>query len=170
MSRLEENGIAVESVTKANIFEALKKLNEALVFGDEDSQELFGDFVDSFKPQKGGGQSANPPKEIDGVMHYHCRFFKDYLPETEMVFSQGKCKGTSKLGQKLSYDLKKKSDELLLASVKDFTSGRIEEGTAKVNEANEIKASIEVPLTYVEERERLALEASMEQEVEEDIV
>lgn len=42
------------------------------------------------------GVSANPPKEIDGVLHYFCRFTQKYYPREEMVFSNGKSKGYSK--------------------------------------------------------------------------
>lgn len=46
-------------------------------------------------PKQGGG-STNPPKEIDGVMHYYCRFHQVYEPETNMVMSAGKSKGYCK--------------------------------------------------------------------------
>lgn len=42
------------------------------------------------------GVSANPPKEIDGTMHYFCRFTQKYYPKEEMVVSNGKSKGYSK--------------------------------------------------------------------------
>lgn len=42
------------------------------------------------------GVSANPPKEVDGIMHYFCRFTQKYYPKEEMVFSNGKSKGYSK--------------------------------------------------------------------------
>lgn len=49
--------------------------------------------------ERGGfGISANPPKEIDGVMHYFCRYTGKYYPLYEMVLSDGKSKGYSKIG------------------------------------------------------------------------
>ena len=46
-------------------------------------------------PKQGGG-STNPPKMIDDVMHYYCRFHQTYEPETNMVMSAGKSKGYCK--------------------------------------------------------------------------
>lgn len=46
-------------------------------------------------PKVGGG-SINPPKLIDDVMHYYCRFHQAYEPETNMVMSAGKSKGYCK--------------------------------------------------------------------------
>jgi hypothetical protein len=45
---------------------------------------------------KAGGGTINVPKEIDGVMHYYCRFHEAYEPESDMVMSSGKSKGYCK--------------------------------------------------------------------------
>lgn len=46
-------------------------------------------------------RSSNPPKEIDGVVHYFCRYHQQYEPEHNMVMSGGKSKGYCKAGNKV---------------------------------------------------------------------
>lgn len=63
----------------------------------KNAAELFEQIMAQSKEQS-FGVSANPPKEIDGVLHYFCRYTAKYYPKEEMVFSNGKSKGYSKIG------------------------------------------------------------------------
>lgn len=154
--------LTIDKFTKASAYELLTKLGNTINFAsDEDKVKYVNAIEENFKPQKGGGATENPPKEIDGVTYHYCRMFKDYLPEAEMVFSLGKCKGISTLGQKLSYQLGKKAQETKMAAIPLFQAGDIEGGNTKMAEAKAIEASIENPQTYIDEKARLALDASL---------
>lgn len=149
--------MALEKFTKEEVYKFLNSLvsEGTVLFASAEDEKKFKEIVEeNFKPQKGGGATANPPKEIDGVMYHYCRMFQDYLPEAEMVFSQGKCKGISRIGQRLSYELNKKADELEKQSVKLFVARKFEEGQQLVADAEEIRRQASLPATYIAERER----------------
>ena len=94
------------------------------------------------------GASANPPKEIDGVMHYFCRYTHQWFPQEQMVFSNGKSKGYSKIGisawTKVNA-LIKKTTGLIADAIKqdNFEGAKIL--SAKVDE---LKAALNNPATY----------------------
>lgn len=162
----ENLDLTIEKFTKATAYELLTKLGTTLTsLSNEDKAKFDAVIEENFKPQKGGGATENPPKEIDGVMYHYCRMFQDYLPEAEMVFSLGKCKGISTIGQKLSYQLKKSAEATKMSAIPLFQNGDIEGGNAKMAEAKAIEASIENPQTYIDEKARLALEASLSEDV-----
>ena len=50
-------------------------------------------------PQAAGSRSVNPPKlDKDGnIVEAYCKYFQRYLPAAEMVISNGKSKGYSKI-------------------------------------------------------------------------
>ena len=163
--------MALEKFTKEEVYKFLNSLvsEGTVVFASAEDEKKFKEIVEeNFKPQKGGGATANPPKEIDGIVYHYCRMFQDYLPENEMVFSQGKCKGISRIGQKLSYELNKKADELEKQSVKLFVARKFEEGEKLVAEAEEIRRQASLPATYIAERERQLAEGSMDTGAAED--
>ena len=169
MSENVQQDLTIDKFTKATAYELLTNLGNVLNFAsDEDKAKFDAVIEENFKPQKGGGATENPPKEIDGVMYHYCRMFQDYLPEAEMVFSLGKCKSISTLGQKLSYQLKKQAESTKMSAIPLFQNGDIEGGNAKMALAKEIEASIENPQTYIDEKARLALEASLSEDVAEE--
>ena len=45
---------------------------------------------------KSGGSAVNPPKVVDGITMYYCRFHREYYIESAMVMSAGKSKGYCK--------------------------------------------------------------------------
>ena len=63
----------------------------------KNAAELFEQIIAQSREQSFGA-SANPPKEIDGVTHYYCRYTAKYYPLEQMVVSNGKSKGYSKIG------------------------------------------------------------------------
>lgn len=156
--------MTLEKFTKEEVFKLLKQVPEMYPFADADTEKLFVDMITTnFKPQKGGGATANPPKVIDGITYHYCRCFKDYLPEDEMVFSQDKCKGISKIGQKHSYELSKLVNEKNMEALKCYQAGDIENGMRLTQEAKDIEASKDEPATYVAERERQLAESAQEE-------
>ena len=66
------------------------KLSEAKTQGLIDILEVL------LAPKSSGGVSQNPPKVVDGVTHYFCRFHQSYYPEDKMVMANGKSKGYCK--------------------------------------------------------------------------
>lgn len=58
-------------------------------------------------------RATHPPKEIDGKTHYYCKYFDKYLPQEEIVFSNGKSKGYSKIGNSIWLKLNKDYDRLM---------------------------------------------------------
>ena len=169
MSENVQQDLTIEKFTKATAYELLTNLGNVVNFAsEEDKAKYVSTIEENFKPQKGGGATENPPKEIDGVTYHYCRMFQDYLPEAEMVFSLGKCKGISTIGQKLSYQLKKSAEATKMSAIPLFQNGDIEGGNAKMAQAKAIEASIENPQTYIDEKKRLALEASLSEDVAEE--
>lgn len=163
--------MTLDKFTKEEVYKFLNSLvsEGTVAFASAEDEKKFKEIVEeNFKPQKGGGATANPPKEIDGVTYHYCRMFQDYLPENEMVFSQGKCKGISRIGQKLSYELNKKADELVKQSVKLFVARNFEDGQKLVAEAEEIRRQASLPATYIAERERQLAEGSIDTGAAED--
>jgi hypothetical protein len=80
-------------------------------------------------PKQGGG-STNPPKEINGVMHYYCRFHQAYEPEANMVMSAGKskgyCKASISLWNKKNANIKKLEAEISeLVMLGDFEQAKM---------------------------------------------
>jgi hypothetical protein len=65
---------------------------QELLVANKASKKLSVALEELLAPKVGGG-SINPPKEVDGVMHYYCRFHECYEPEPDMVMSAGKSKG-----------------------------------------------------------------------------
>lgn len=79
-------------------------------------------------PKTSGG-SSNPPKMIDGVMHYFCRFHQAYEPESKMVMSSGKskgyCKASISVWNKRNSAIKRKEAEISeLVMAGDFTQAQ----------------------------------------------
>lgn len=60
------------------------------------SEELLQIIETNLRPT--GKSSINPPKEIDGVLNYFCRFHQRYELAENMVISNGKSKGYCKAG------------------------------------------------------------------------
>ena len=86
--------------TKTQAYEAIINDVNTLVANTKVSkafqEQLFNLLSMHLAPKTGGGVSSNPPKEIDGIMHYFCRYHQTYEIADNMVMSQGKSKGYCK--------------------------------------------------------------------------
>ena len=94
------------------------------------------------------GVSANPPKEIDGITHYFCRFTQKYYPKEEMVFSNGKSKGYSKqaisVWNRINAEIKKVQASISDAILKgDNISDELKERLAFLKDALNATATYE---------------------------
>ena len=131
--------------TKAHMYAVIKELI------DGNTELTLDEVAAAVKPQKGGGASANPSKEIDGVTHHWCRYKGEYVPEELMNMSAGKSKGTSILASKIAYRITKAVDELKAGALAAFTSGDYEAGANKNAEADELAKTIEDTATFTDE-------------------
>jgi len=134
-----------EKFTKANMYTLL------LAFEKGELDISMVDIISAVKPQKGGGASANPSKEIDGVMYHYCRYRQDYLPESQINMSQGKSKGSGILESKIAYRISKAADALKAEAMELLLAGNYEEGAAKNKEQDELRATIELAETFTDE-------------------
>ena len=90
-------------------------------------------------PKSGGGVAQNPMIESNGINYYYCRYTGYYLPESEMVMSNGKSKGYSKKAiakwTKAGKDVQAIND----LAMKLLLEGNVQDGTLKANEAQDLK-------------------------------
>lgn len=144
---------------KKDQFEYLKEVQESLKDSANDQgliklgkvEELFSEVLAAFEPRQGGGVSKNPPKEIDGIMYHFCRHLQDYVPENEIIMSQGKAKGASIYANKYFFKLEKDVQKLKDDALIKLVSGDpelIAEGTEMHVQASEIELSRTNPETY----------------------
>ena len=94
------------------------------------------------------GHSLNPPKEIDGVTHYYCRYTAQYYPIEQMVVSNGKSKGYSKIGisawTKVNALIKK--TQALIADA--ISNDDFENAKLLSTKVNSLKEALNNPETY----------------------
>lgn len=92
------------------------------------------------QPKNNAG--INPPKEIDGVMHYYCRFHQRYEAEDAMVMSAGKskgyCRASISVWNKNNATIKKLNKE----AVDAMSAGDFELAQQLANEAQELSAKL----------------------------
>jgi len=94
----------------ANVQNQVVELLKGSKVTKEFQEELLSILETNLAP-KTGGSTANPPKEIDGVMNYYCRFHQRYEPIENMVMSKDKskgyCKASISLWNKTNSEIKK---------------------------------------------------------------
>ena len=102
-------------------------------------KDLVNELETLLKPKSGGGISKNPPKEIDGIIHYWCRYHQTYEPEQNMVISNAKSKGYCKAAAAKSNKLRKMATDLMNKSMELLAKGEVEEAKKIAQEAQELK-------------------------------
>ena len=112
------------------------------------SKKIVQGLEDLLKPKQGGGSSTNPPQEIDGVIHYYCRFHECYEPQEDMVMSKDKSKGyckasISKWNKTNAYI--KRLDGQMSTLVAD---GNFEEAQVIAQKSKELKSELNDPRFY----------------------
>ena len=112
------------------------------------SDELLNILEAHIAPKSGGGSITNPPKEIDGIMHYYCRFHAQYEPQENMVISneksKGYCKASISLWNKTNSSIKKLQDE-----VSDLMAdGNFDEAQEVAKKAKVLKETFNSPEFY----------------------
>lgn len=111
-------------------------------------QEELMTVLESHLAPKVASGGKHPPKEIDGVMHYYCRWHQAYEPEHDMVLSNRKSKGYCKAAiskwNKMQRDAKS-LDQQALDAMADNDFDKAQELAL---EAKELKHKSNSPASY----------------------
>lgn len=136
----------VKSTSRTNKQTTWEQVQEVLA-ANKHNKALYEALEAILAPKQGGGTS-NPPKMIDGEMHYFCRFHQTYEPESKMVMSSGKskgyCKASISVWNKRNSAIKRKETEISeLVMAGDFVQAQ--ECTV---ELKAMKEELNDPKTY----------------------
>ena len=104
-------------------------------------------------PKVGGGVSQNPPKEIDGTMHYYCRYHQRYEAESAMVMSAGKSKGYCKASISVWNKANSTIKALDSEAVKAMADGNFERAQEIALKCKELRESFNSPEYYDYDRD-----------------
>ena len=133
--------------TKLEVWNSVQSILQAQI-GKKLTSEVVAQIEDLLAPKSGGGVSINPPKMIDDVMHYWCRFHERYEADVDMVMSQGKSKGYCKASiskwNKVNSQIKKLESQAVGAIVND----KLEEAQKLSQEAKALKETLNLPASY----------------------
>ena len=133
-------------MTKTKLYtEVVEILNQHKV---DTQSELYKEIVELVKPKSGGGVAQHPMKTVDDINYHYCRYTEFYLPEDEMVMSNGKSKGYSKKAIAKWTKTGKTVQSINEAAMKLLLDGDTENGTIKANEAEELKQLRNKPEYY----------------------
>lgn len=124
--------------------------------------DLFKSELESIIKPKAGGGVTQYPMLIENDTNYHrCRYTELYLPESEMVMSNGKSKGYSKLAIAKWTKAGKEIQSINDKAMKLLLAGDVENGTRLAQEAEALKLDRNKPTYYsdvIEQLEDLSLE------------
>ena len=98
--------------------------------------------------QTSNTREVNAPKEIDGVMHYYCRFHQCYEAETNMVISGGKSKGYCKAAISKWNKTNSYIKRVEAKSSASIIAGDFDKAKEYAVEANELKIKLNMPSEY----------------------
>lgn len=131
-------------MSKANIWSEVQAVLEAQAKLPKGLKEA----LEAILKPKSGSTGIHAPQEIDGVMHYYCRFHQAYEPESDIVMSGGKskgyCKASISIWNKRNASIKKKEAEISeLVLVGDFVQAQ----ECSV-ELQALKAQLNEPTSY----------------------
>lgn len=125
----------MEKFNKTSVFKDLEQLNSDLLnlltnksCTKTNVSALMAELLEKYTPKAGGGQVQNPSYEEDGVTMHYCRYLTIYRPEDEMVMSNGKSKGYSKIAISRWTKAGKDAKVLQESALKKLLAGNIVEG------------------------------------------
>lgn len=93
-------------------------------------------------------KTSNPPKEIDGVVHYFCRYHQQYEPEHDMVMSNGKSKGYCKAGNKVWQSMYLQIKKLKIRIAELYTNQQEQEASILVENVRKLELSLNSVNSY----------------------
>lgn len=142
-------------MNKTQAYEFLKDLLSDAQFKSKAEQERVLAIIDeNFAPKVGGGQVQNPSyydEDLQSQMHY-CRYLAQYCTEDEMVMSNGKSKGYSKVAISRWTKAGKEAKQLQEKALKCLLEGKTLEGTELNTKSEELLIKRNTPEFYVDLR------------------
>ena len=138
-------------MTKTQIWEEVQKLlttNQTKEVANKKEVLLYNALELLLAPKSGGNNTLNPPKEIEGIMHYYCRFHAQYEPQESMVMSQDKskgyCKASISIWNKTNSSIKKLDSQMSEL----VSKGEFEKAQEIALESKALKTSLNDPKSY----------------------
>lgn len=99
---------------------------------------LMATLLEKYTPKAGGGQVQNPSYVENGINYHYCRYLTIYRPEDEMVMSNGKSKGYSKIAIARWTKAGKDAKLLQEQALKQLLAGNVVEGQDLNSQAEEL--------------------------------
>lgn len=99
---------------------------------------LMTTLLEKYTPKAGGGQVQNPSYVENGINYHYCRYLTIYRPENEMVMSNGKSKGYSKIAIARWTKAGKDAKLLQEQALKQLLVGNVVEGQDLNSQAEEL--------------------------------
>ena len=99
---------------------------------------LMASLLEKYTPKAGGGQVQNPSYVENGINYHYCRYLTIYRPEDEMVMSNGKSKGYSKIAIARWTKAGKEAKLLQEQALKQLLAGNVVEGQDLNSQAEEL--------------------------------
>lgn len=99
---------------------------------------LMASLLEKYTPKAGGGQVQNPSYVENGINYHYCRYLTIYRPEDEMVMSNGKSKGYSKIAIARWTKAGKDAKLLQESALKQLLAGNVVEGQDLNSQAEEL--------------------------------
>ena len=99
---------------------------------------LMASLLEKYAPKAGGGQVQNPSYVENGINYHYCRYLTIYRPEDEMVMSNGKSKGYSKIAIARWTKAGKEAKLLQEQALKQLLAGNVVEGQDLNSQAEEL--------------------------------
>ena len=120
---------------------------EAILVSNKVKASVIDELKEILAPKAGGG-AVNPPKEIDGVIHYYCRFHQRYEPGENMVISAGKSKGYCRASISKWNKLNAQIKRIEAQAVGAICESNLDLAKKLGDEARELKAKLNSPESY----------------------
>lgn len=125
----------MEKFNKTSVFKDLEQLNTDLLdlltsksCTKTSVSAIMAELLEKYTPKAGGGQVQNPSYVENGITMHYCRYLTIYRPEDEMVISNGKSKGYSKIAISRWTKAGKDAKVLQESALKELLAGNIVEG------------------------------------------
>ncbi len=125
----------MEKFNKTSVFKDLEQLNSDLLdlltnknCTKTNVSAIMAELLEKYTPKAGGGQVQNPSYVENGVTMHYCRYLTIYRPEDEMVISNGKSKGYSKIAISRWTKVGKDAKSFQESALKALLLGNIVEG------------------------------------------
>lgn len=138
-------------MNKTETFEFLRDLIKSADFKSKTEQSrVLAIIEENFAPKAGGGQVQNPSYYDENLetQMYYCRYLAQYCTEDEIVMSNGKSKGYSKLAIARWTKVGKEAKQLQEKALKALIAGQQVEGQDLNAKAEELLVKRNKPEFY----------------------